>query len=104
MRVGEGFILDCIAINDPQSPNMLRVKWFKGSTTINSGNEWIIYYSSNNNKITFHLKLFEVNQVYQYNGTYTCSVYNSMITTHIEQSTNVIFEGKQLLHILNLIP
>ena len=95
MRVGDSFKLECIATNDPQSPNMLKVKWFKGSTRINSDNEWITYDTSNNNKITFHLQLINANQVdYKYSGRYTCSVYDSMITRDIEQSTNVIVEGK----------
>ena len=82
---------------------MLKVKWFKGSTRINNDNEWIIYDTSNNNKITFYLQLINANQVdHRYSGRYTCSVYDSMITTDIEQSTNVIVEGKQMLHVLNL--
>ena len=35
----------------------------------------------------------------QYNGKYTCSVYDSMNTTNIEQSTDVIVQGKQLQHV-----
>ena len=34
MRVGGSFELECIATNDPQSPNMLTLEWFKGSTRI----------------------------------------------------------------------
>ena len=95
MRVGGSFKLECIATNDPQSPNMLKVKWFKGSTRINSYNEWIIYDTNNNNKITFYLQSINANQVdHQYSGRYTCSVYDSVITTDIEQTTNVIVEGK----------
>ena len=103
MRVGGSFKLECIATNDPQSPNVLKVKWFKGSTIINNNNEWIIYDISNNNKITFYLQLINAHQVDdRYSGRYTCSVYDSMITTDIEQSTNVIVEGMQLLHVCNL--
>ena len=104
MTVGGSFKLGCIATNDPQSPNMLRVKWLKGSTIINSDDEWIIYDTPNNNKITFNLQLINANQVdHSYSGRYTCSVYDSMITTHIERSTNVIVEGKQMLHVRNWI-
>ena len=107
MKVGGSFKLECIATKDPQSPNMtmLKVKWFKGSTRINSDNEWIIYNdTSNNNKISFYLQLINANEVdHRYSGRYTCSVYDSMITTEIEQSTNVIVEGKQMLHVCNFI-
>ena len=105
MRVGGRFKLDCIATNDPQSPNVLEFKWFKGSNRINNDRYWIIvifmdYYE--NNKIIS--RLFNTNTVdHQLSGRYTCSVYDSMITRDIEQSTNVIIEGKQMLHVCNLI-
>ena len=106
MRVGGSFKLECIATNDPQSPNMLRVKWFKGSIRINNYLDWISFdYSNNNdNKSIVYFILLNVNQLdHRYSGRYTCSVYDSMITTDIEQSTNVIVEGKQILHVCNLI-
>ena len=100
MTVGSYFILECIATNDPQSPNRLEFKWFRESAIINDG-DWIIVNSVDrldNNKITS--RLITTNKVdHQYNGRYTCSVYDSMIATDIEQSTNVIVEGEQLLHV-----
>ena len=93
------FSLECIATNDPQSPNMLRFKWFKESTRIyDKQSGWTIAEYSYNKK--FFSKLATVNRLnQQHNGTYTCSVYDSMITTDISQSTNVIVESKQLLHV-----
>ena len=96
------FKLECVATNDPQSPNMLRFKWFKESTRIyDRQSGWnIISYNNiyNNNK--FISQLITTNRVnQQHNGTYTCSVYDCMITTDISQSTNVIVESKQLLHV-----
>ena len=95
------FKLECIATNDPQSPNWLRFKWFKESTRIYNGQSgWIsfAYRDTYNHKfISLLTSANRVNQ--QHNGTYTCSVYDYMITTDISQSTNVIVESKQLLHV-----
>ena len=93
------FRLECIATNDPQSPNKLKFKWFKGSNRIyNRRSGWtIVSYKDNNKFISSLTTRNRVNQ--QHNGTYTCSVYDSMITTDISQSTNVIVESKQLLHV-----
>ena len=105
LTVGKAdFSLECIATKDPQSPNTLRFKWFKESIRINNGqSDWIIVYYrdiNSNNEVTFNSKLANANKVnQQHNGTYTCSVYDSMITTDISQSTNVIVESKQLLHV-----
>ena len=95
------FRLECIAINDPQSPNKLKFKWFKESARIynrQSGWNIISYYDIHNNK--FISLLTTVNRVNQlHNGTYACGVYDSMGTIDISQSTNVIVESKQLLHV-----
>ena len=107
MRVGSRFNLECNATNDPQSPSMLNVQWFKGSTRIdNDRSSWITSSRStnDNDKVTFIFNLFNENEVnHQHNGRYTCSVHDSMITRNFEQSTNVIVEGKQMLYVHNLI-
>ena len=101
MRVGSYFILECIVTNDPQSPNVLEFKWFKGSTIIDTGRQWTISNFMDrldNNKFTS--RLITTNRVdQQYNGKYTCSVYDSMNAIDIRQSTNIIVEGEQLLHV-----
>ena len=103
MKVGGIFNLVCIVTNDPQSPNMLKFKWFRGlSEILNQPSGWTIVdfmESDDNNKVTFNSKLFTDMVDYQHNGRYTCSVYDSMITTDIEQSTNVIVESKHLQHV-----
>ena len=103
MEVGDSFHLECIATNDPQSPNMLKFKWFRGSSKIfDRRSGWVItdfMDSDDNNKVTFNSILFRDMVDHQHNGRYTCSVYDSMITTDIEQSTNVIVESKHLQHV-----
>ena len=94
MRVGGSFELDCIATNDPQSPNMLRLEWFKGSARITRREFITARYNIRN---TFYYKIIKSKVYYQLNGTYTCSVHDSMINVNIMQSTIVIVEGKQLL-------
>ena len=93
--------LECIGTNDPQSPNILQFKWFKGSTRIDNAQDWTFFqYPNNNSQVTFTSVIISVNEAtQQYNGKYTCSVYDSMITINIEQSINVIVEGKQLQHV-----
>ena len=93
--------LECIGTNDPQSPNMLQFKWFKGSTRIDNAQDWTFFqYPNNNSQVTFTSVIMSVNEAtQQYNGKYTCSVYDSMLTTNIEQGTKVIVEGKQLQHV-----
>ena len=94
MRVDGSFELKCTANNDPQSPNTLRLEWFKGLTRITRQNFTTSRY---NNGSTFHY-LITKNQVdYRLNGTYTCTVRDSMINVNVMQSTTVIVEGKQLL-------
>ena len=100
MRVGGSFVLKCIATNDPQSPNMIKLKWFRGLSIIDGWrSSWTIVNfmaTDDNNKVTLISRLLTTNKVdHQYNGRYTCSVYDSI--SHITQSTNVIVEGKQLL-------
>ena len=105
LAVGKAdFKLECIATIDPQSPNKLKFKWFKESTRIydqQSGLNLVSYrdIDDNNKFISLLSTADRVNQ--QHNGTYICSVYDSMITTDISQSTNVIVESKhcQLLHV-----
>ena len=94
MRVGGSFELECIAINDPQSPNMLTLEWFKGSTKITRRDFTTSSYSIRN---TFYYKIIKDEVDYQLNGTYTCTVRDSMINVNVKQSTIVIVEGKQLL-------
>ena len=94
MRVGGSFELECIATNDPQSPNMLTLEWYKGSARITKRDFTISRY---NNRNTFYYKIIKSKVDYQLNGTYTCSVHDSMIKKNFMQSTIVIVEGKQLL-------
>ena len=94
MRVGGSFELECIATNDPQSPNMLRLEWFKGSARITRRDFTIPRYNIKN---TFYYKIIKDKVDYQLNGTYTCSVHDPMINVNIKQRTIVIVEGKQLL-------
>ena len=99
MAVGRYFRLECIATNYPQSPNRLTFKWFKGSTRIeNRQSYWrIVEYEYNSKFISILATMNRVN--HRHIGTYTCSVYDSIFTTDISQSTNVIVESKQLLHV-----
>ena len=94
MRVGGSFELECIAINDPQSPNMLTLEWFKRSARITRREFIILSYNTRN---TFYSKIIKFKVDYQLNGTYTCSVHDSMMNVNVKQSTMVIVEGKQLL-------
>ena len=94
MRVGGSFELECIATNDPQSPNMLTLEWFKGSARITRHDFTTSPYNIKN---TFYYKIIKDKVNYQLNGTYTCSVHDSMMNVNIMQSTIVIVEGKQLL-------
>ena len=96
VRVGGSFELECIATNDPQSPNMLTLQWFKGSARI-TRREFTT--SPYNIKNTFYYKIIKDEVDYQLNGTYTCNVHDSMININVKQSTMVIVEGKQLLPI-----
>ena len=99
MAVGRYFRLECIATNDPQSSNILTIKWFKGSTRIeNRQSYWrIVEYKYNNRFISILATVNRVN--HRHIGTYTCSARDSMSNTDISQSTNVIVESKQLLHV-----
>ena len=103
MSVGGIFDLVCIATNDPQSPNMLKFEWFRElSRIVNHRSGWTIVdfmETDDNNKVTFNSRLFTDMVDHQHNGTYTCTVYDSTFTTHNRQSTNVIVEGEQLLHV-----
>ena len=94
MRVGDSFELECIAINDPQSPNMLTLEWFKESTRITRQDFTTSRYNISN---TFYYKIIKDEVNYQLNGTYTCNVHDPIINVNVEQSTIVIVEGKQLL-------
>ena len=94
MKVGGTFELECIATNDPQSPNMLTLEWFKGSAKITRRDFTTSEYSNRN---TFHYKIIKLEVDYQLNGTYTCIAQDSMINVNVKQSTIVIVEGKQLL-------
>ena len=93
MRVGGSFELECIATNDPQSPNMLTLEWFKGSARISRQDFTTSRYNIRN---TFYYKIIKNEVDYQLNGTYTCSVHDSIINVNVMKSTIVIIEGKQL--------
>ena len=88
---GNQLRLNCRAINDPQSPNMLRFVWYKDLTLVNpSGAQWSVVTVPNFYSLLFFLNL-DVNRD---NGTYTCSVDNFEHNKAVIQSTDVIVESK----------
>ena len=88
---GDQLRLTCHAINDPQSPNMLRFRWYKDSTFINSQSVGrLIVVIPNVNSFIF----FENLDVNRDNGTYTCNVDNFELSSAVTQSTVVVVESK----------
>ena len=96
-KAGKPFTSDCIATNDPQSPNELRLRWFKDSSRIKTGRQWTIIsrHAKNGHTVTVtSTMLIVMLNVDQHNGTYTCSVDNFMITAAINQSITLIVESE----------
>ena len=89
---GDPYTINCFATNDFQSPKHLRVSWFKESTRISTGHHWTISHHRSMGTISSVMFIIELN-VNQHNGTYTCSVYNYMISTAVNQSTTLIVES-----------
>ena len=103
-KAGEGFTSDCIATNDPQSPNELRFQWFKDSSRIKTGRQWTFSRreSKSGHTVTVTLTMIIVMlNVDQHNGTYTCSADNYMITAAVNQSIILIVES-ECFHIVSI--
>ena len=92
---GDSFTLDCTATNDPQSPNELRFRWFKGSIGIDSNPlQWnITELSRDVFTVTSQLVITNLT-VDKHNGTYSCRVDNHRIDTAVNQKTILIVESK----------
>ena len=102
VAVGDTFSLECTATNDPQSPNMLEIRWFKGSTRIDNNRFYTV--AEYRRELSYISLITTVDEVdYQYNGTYTCSIYDSMITTTTNKSTTYVVESRQLRTPCNFI-
>ena len=98
VAVGDTFSLECTATNDPQSPNMLDIRWFKGPIRIDNNRSYVT--AEYRRELSYISVIFTIDEVdYQYNGTYTCSIYDSMITTN--KSTTYVVESRQLHTICN---
>ena len=91
MVAGDQLRLTCHAINDAQSPIMLRFIWYKDSTFINSQSTRRLIVTVPNVNSFIHFNNLDVNQD---NGTYTCSVHNFELSSAVIQSTDVIVESK----------
>ena len=94
--VGNPFTLNCTATNDPQSPNELRFRWFKGSSKIdNKQAQWNISEITLTNTLTVTSQIIITNlAVEQHNGTFKCSVDNFKPRTDVDQTTIVVVESK----------
>ena len=95
VTAGDPFTLNCTATNDPQSPNELRFRWYKGSTRIDSDqSHWnITELSSDPYTVTSQLVITNLT-VDKHNGTYSCRVDNFRIDMTVNQSTAVVIESK----------
>ena len=91
---GDSFTLNCTATNDPQSPNELRFRWFKGSSEIYSDPlQWnMTELPGDMFTITSQLVITNLT-VDKHNGTYSCRVDNHRIDTAVNQDTIVIVES-----------
>ena len=94
---GTTFSLDCIVTYDSRSPYRLWFRWFKDSTRIFNNNEWTFgkFLSGQDQHTiteTFVLAFLDLN-VNRHNGTYTCSVDDSISTT-VSQNFTLIVESK----------
>ena len=94
---GNPFTLNCTATNDPQSPNELKLRWFKELTRIDSNPpQWNITELSMRNTLTTASQIVITHlTVEQHNGTYTCSVDNFRPKAAVYQTTTVIVESEQ---------
>ena len=92
---GNLFTLNCTATNDPQSPNELRFRWFKGSTRIDDDPlQWnITELSSDPFTVTSQLIITNLT-VDEHNGSYSCRVDNFRVETAISQNTIIVVESK----------
>ena len=93
---GDPFTLNCTATNDPQSPNELRFRQFKGSTRIdNKPSQWNVTELSMRNTLTVTSQIVITHlAVKQHNGTYTCTVDNFKVRAAVYQTTNIIVESE----------
>ena len=92
---GDPFTLNCTATNDPQSPNELRFRWFKGSTRIDDNPlQWnITKLSRDPSTVTSQLVITNLT-VDEHNGSYSCEVDNFRVETAVNQNTNVVVESE----------
>ena len=87
---GDHIQLNCLATNDPQSPDELNFIWYKDSTIVDSqGLRRVTGKSSNGQSFILFYNL----DMSQDNGTYTCSVKNFELGRAITQSAVVIIES-----------
>ena len=94
---GRTFSLDCIVTHDSRSPYQLWFRWFKDSIRISSDSQWtfgkfVSEQDQHTITVTFILAFPNLN-VNRHNGTYTCSVDDSISAT-VSQTTTLIVESK----------
>ena len=102
---GDPFTLNCTAASDPQSPNKLRFRWFKGLIRIdNKHSKWTISEITLPNALTITSQIVITNlTVEQHSGTYKCSVDNYKSRTAVDQTTVVVVESKCKEALISLV-
>ena len=83
------FTLNCIATNDPQSPNKITFEWFKDGIKQNGSSE---IKSKVLDESTSQLIINKLNSD-QHSGRYSCGVYNNQLSNTVYTTTTVIVES-----------
>jgi len=98
--VGHSFVLNCTVSNDPQSPNDLTFRWYKGSirgrrlNRINNNNQWnTTEHVINSTTINSQLIISDL-KIADHSGTYICEVHNNDKAPSVKQRTIVVVESE----------
>ena len=85
---GDTFTLNCTVTDEPQSPDGIKILWYKNSYNITSLTKVIV----NDSTYTSQLYIEKLDSE-QHSGQYMCVAYNSTTNTNATSTTTVIVES-----------
>jgi len=92
--IGQQFMLECLAVNDPDSPNNITFDWFKDDEEL----------SKNDSNIEIEISLLNSNLFIKqldpkdHTGVYSCGAYNNDTSNSVFTNTTLTIESESLSH------